>query len=100
MMATCNWLDHRRGLDWLPTTLMFPCRDLSTREVVFASIAGLRGSVSLIMAQAFVTESTTATPDARVRIALPYSFCLLAQVFQDNVLDVTVRLQCTSTCMA
>ncbi|KAL0054880.1 hypothetical protein WJX82_003714 [Trebouxia sp. C0006] len=41
-------------------------RDLSTKEVVFASIAGLRGSVSLIMAQAFVTESSTTTPDARM----------------------------------
>ena len=42
------------------------CRDLSTREVVFASIAGLRGSISLIMAQAFVTESVTASADAQV----------------------------------
>ncbi|DBA74298.1 TPA: Son of sevenless 1, variant 2 [Trebouxia sp. C0004] len=41
-------------------------RDLSTKEVVFASIAGLRGSVSLIMAQAFVTESSTTTPEARM----------------------------------
>lgn len=44
------------------------CRDLTTREVVFASVAGLRGSVSLIMAQAFVTESATSTPEARVCI--------------------------------
>lgn len=42
------------------------CRDLSTREVVFASIAGLRGSISLIMAQAFVTESAAASADAQV----------------------------------
>ena len=56
------------------------CRDLSTKEVVFASIAGLRGSVSLIMAQAFVTESTTATPDARVRSLFSLVYLLLMLV--------------------
>ncbi len=41
--------------------------DLNMREIAFITFSGLRGCVTLIMAQAVVTE-TTSSGEARVRV--------------------------------
>lgn len=38
-------------------------QDMSYKEIVFATVAGLRGSVSLILAQAVVVDPATRTDD-------------------------------------
>lgn len=84
MAESVSWSVHSMAA-WLLvqprdcTSHLAPCRDLATSEVVFASVAGLRGSVSLIMAQAFVTESATATAEARVCHSCP-CLCILLQL--------------------
>ncbi|KAL0021928.1 hypothetical protein WJX79_007439 [Trebouxia sp. C0005] len=76
-------------------------RDLSTKEIVFASIAGLRGSVSLIMAQAFVTESSTTTADARMikaeLVLWVAGFVLLSLIINAPMLPWIMRITSLNT---
>lgn len=66
------------------------CRDLSTREVVFASVAGLRGSISLIMAQAFVTESAAASADAQVGSCPTTAWVSICQITSGPFVGFTI----------
>ena len=43
-------------------------RDMNSRETLFAGLAGLRGSVSLILAQAVVTEDEGGDSDSQVSL--------------------------------
>ena len=45
---------------------------MNSRETIFAGLAGLRGSVSLILAQAVVTEDEGGDESSQVILMLPY----------------------------
>ena len=44
--------------------------DMNSKETLFAGLAGLRGSVSLILAQAVITEDEGGNETSRVLVAL------------------------------
>lgn len=48
-------------------------QDLSYKEILFATVAGLRGSVSLILAQAVVVDPATRADDVQTIVSDLYS---------------------------
>ena len=46
-------------------------RDMNSRETLFAGLAGLRGSVSLILAQAVITEDKGGDSTSQVGNTIP-----------------------------